>query len=115
MALHPHLAAMLEKAARFPPMHRVPLALVRESAPRQLATGLPKETVGSVEDIEIEGPSRPIRIRVYRPDDRADRPLSLFFHGSGFVICNLETHDDMCRQICRRADCVVVSVDYSLA
>ena len=115
MTLHPDLAAMIEKSARFPPMHRVPLALVRDSALRQLATGLPKEPVGSIEDIQIEGPGRPIRVRVYRPDTRNDRPLTLFFHGSGFVICSLDTHDDMCRQICRRAESVVVSVDYSLA
>ncbi len=115
MTLDPHLAAMIEKSARFPPMHRAPLALVRDSALRQLATGLPKEPVGSIEDIQIEGPGRLIRVRVYRPDNRTDRPLTLFFHGSGFVICSLETHDDMCRQICRRAESVVVSVDYSLA
>ncbi|MET0427968.1 MAG: alpha/beta hydrolase [Microvirga sp.] len=115
MTLDPVLAAKVEKGARFPPMNRLPLDLVRDAALRQLATGLPKEPVGSIEDIRFEGPDRPIRVRVYRPDSRGDRPLTLFFHGSGFVICSLDTHDDMCRQICRRAGSVVVSVDYSLA
>jgi acetyl esterase len=39
----------------------------------------------------------------------------VFFHGSAFIICSLETHDAMCRQICRRSGAVVVSVDYRLA
>jgi acetyl esterase len=39
----------------------------------------------------------------------------VFFHGSGFVLCSLNTHDGMCRNLCAGADCVVVSVDYRLA
>ena len=39
----------------------------------------------------------------------------MFFHGSGFVLCSLDTHDGMCRNLCAGAGCVVVSVDYRLA
>ena len=39
----------------------------------------------------------------------------VFFHGSGFVLCSLDTHDGMCRNLCAGAGCVVVSVDYRLA
>ena len=39
----------------------------------------------------------------------------VFFHGSGFVVCSLDTHDGMCRNLCAGANCVVVSVDYRLA
>jgi acetyl esterase len=39
----------------------------------------------------------------------------VFFHGSGFVLCSLNTHDGMCRNLCAGADCLVVSVDYRLA
>jgi hypothetical protein len=42
-------------------------------------------------------------------------PLLVFFHGSGFVLCSLETHDGMCRNLCAGARCVVASVDYRLA
>src|SRR5499427_1202934 len=42
-------------------------------------------------------------------------PLLVFFHGSGFVLCSLDTHDGMCRNPCAGAECVVASVDYRLA
>lgn len=115
MTLHPALTAMVAKAAKYPPMHLVPLATVREAAPRLLRTGLPPEHVDSAEDIVLGELPRPVRVRVYRPDTGKGRPLTLFFHGSGFTICSIETHDAMCRQICARSGSVVVSVDYSLA
>jgi acetyl esterase len=115
MPLHPQLAAMVAKASRYPPMHQVPVPLLRESAAKQLRTGLAKEDVAKVEDAAIDGPGGPIRIRIYRPTLESDLPLTMFFHGSGFVICSLDTHDDMCRQICNRSGTIVVSVDYRLA
>jgi acetyl esterase len=39
----------------------------------------------------------------------------VFFHGRGFVLCSLDTHDGMCRNLCAGAECLVVSVDYRLA
>jgi acetyl esterase len=113
--LHPQLAAMVEKAARFPPLHKLPLGDLRQAAPRMLKTGLPSEEVALVEDLVLPGYARQIRLRVYRPNMDAGNPLTMFFHGSGFTFCSIETHDAMCRQICNRAASVVVSVDYSLA
>jgi acetyl esterase/lipase len=63
----------------------------------------------------IPGPRGEMRIRIYRPDMDGACPVVVFFHGSGFVICSIETHDGLCRQICLRAGVVVVSVDYALA
>jgi acetyl esterase len=113
--LHPQLAAMVEKAARFPPLHKLPLGDLRQAAPRMLKTGLPCEEVASVEDLVLPDYARQIRLRAYRPNLDAGNPLAMFFHGSGFTFCSIETHDAMCRQICNRTSGVVVSVDYSLA
>jgi len=96
-------------------MNEAPLAAVRGAAAKLLDTGLPRETVGSVETITIDGPDRAIPLRIYRPDDEPGRAVILFLHGGGFAICGLDTHDAMCRQICRRSRAVVVSVDYALA
>ncbi len=115
MDLHPLLAGMVEKASRYKRMNEAPLAAVRGAAAKLLDTGLPRETVGAIEDILIDGPGRTIPLRVYRPDDSQGRALILFIHGGGFAICGLDTHDAMCRQICRRSGAVVVSVDYALA
>jgi acetyl esterase len=54
-------------------------------------------------------------VRTYRPGTPGPHPTVVFFHGGGFVIGDLETHDDHARLLCRDVDAVVVSVDYRLA
>ena len=115
MALHPQLQAMLDKAAGLPPMHTVPIPAIRATDLARYSFGVPKEEVAWTEDRSIPGPHGGIRLRIYRPDLRDGLPVTMFFHGSGFCICSIDTHDAMCRQICRRAGIVVVSVDYRLA
>src|SRR6266849_5777397 len=53
--------------------------------------------------------------RLYTPSGSGPFPLMVFFHGSGFVLCSLDTHDGMCRNLAAGIGCVVVSVDYRLA
>ena len=115
MPLHPTLAAMLAKTADMPAINTVPVATIRAGDNTRYLTGLPADVVHSVEDRVITGPRGDIPIRIYRPDAEPMRPVTVFFHGSGFVICSIESHDGMCRQICRRSGSVVVSVDYRLA
>jgi acetyl esterase len=115
MALHPQLMAMVKKASRQKRMHEAPLDLVRSAAPRILDSGVPREGVASIEDLVMDNAGHTVPLRVYRPDDHSGLPLILFFHGGGFTLCSIETHDGMCRQICNRSQAVVVSVDYALA
>jgi acetyl esterase len=69
----------------------------------------------STEDRSVPGPAGDIPIRIYRPEG-ADRPgVCVFFHGGGFVLGNIATHDRDCRMIADQASCLVVSVDYRLA
>jgi acetyl esterase len=68
-----------------------------------------------VEDRMITGPESEIPIRVYRPRTDGTLPVLVYFHGGGWVIGGLDTHDGTCRLLCRETDCVVVSVDYRLA
>jgi acetyl esterase len=68
-----------------------------------------------VEDVLIEGPGGPLELRVYRPRGERLRPGVLYFHGGGWILGSLETHDDMCAEIAAGADVVVVAVDYRLA
>lgn len=67
--------------------------------------------VGSVLDFEIGG----LRVRHYRPDRTDGGPLTVYFHGGGFVLGDLDTHDEPCRMLCRYAGCHVLSVAYRLA
>lgn len=75
--------------------------------------------VGAVEDRSIpgydDGPDVPVRL--YRPDAVADdeRPTIVFYHGGGFVIGDLDTHDVVCRHVTNETGSVVISVDYRLA
>lgn len=56
-----------------------------------------------------------IKIRIYCPNAAQDLPVIVYFHGGGFVINDIETHDSVCRIIAKKNQAVVVSVDYRLA
>ena len=71
--------------------------------------------VASVTNLSIPGQVDPIRARHYRPINGEGEPLLVFYHGGGQVIGDLDTHDDVCRQICREGGLHVLSVDYRLA
>ena len=66
-------------------------------------------------DLTIPGPDSPLRARHYRPAVADAAPLLLFFHGGGFVLGDIESHDGLCRMICGDAAIHVLSVDYRLA
>jgi acetyl esterase len=110
------------------------LALMEQLGETSLAAGTPAQardgmrmmTVGirdpatlasvrSVSDSSVPGPAGDIGIRVYRPEAEGPVPTIVFFHGGGFVIGDIETHDDQARLLCRDVGAVVVSVDYRLA
>lgn len=69
--------------------------------------------VVATRDFTIAGPAAEVPVRHYRAEDGA--PLLVFYHGGGFVIGNLETHDALCRRISRDAGVHVLSVAYRLA
>ena len=85
---------------------------LRDLPRRQLHEGM------RVEDTSIDGPDGPIAVRVYWPEaDAGDgpHPVTMYFHGGGFALGDLDTHDVTCRQHAAQARTVVVSVDYRLA
>ncbi|GAB7145507.1 alpha/beta hydrolase [Mycobacterium riyadhense] len=91
-------------------------------AVRQRLRNLPRRAVHPelrVEERAITGPAGALDIRIYWPPSSSDRtavaPVLLYFHGGGFVMGDLDTHDGSCRQHAVGADAVVVSVDYRLA
>ena len=71
--------------------------------------------VASVEDLTLPGPAGDVPARVYRPGADGACPTVVFFHGGGYVIGDLDTHDNQARTLCREADAVVLSVGYRLA
>jgi acetyl esterase len=71
--------------------------------------------VAKVEDRVIPGPAGDLPVRIYTPDAPAPRPVIAFFHGGGFVICSVDTHDGLARRLANATGAVVVSVEYRLA
>lgn len=72
--------------------------------------------VGAVEDTTVPGGAGEIPARIYRPDtDAAGAPTVLFAHGGGWVIGDLDTHDNQARAICAGVGATVVSIDYRLS
>jgi acetyl esterase len=107
-------------AAAFPPVDFTRSGtenrrLVKEAAAKVIPEA--PEPVGSVVDRELPGPLGPIPVRVYRPLAAGPEPLPIvaFFHGGGWVVCDLDSHDGICRALANASGCLVVSVDYRLA
>lgn len=69
----------------------------------------------AITDLTIPGPDGPLPTRHYRPAVERPAPLLAFFHGGGFVVGDIESHDGLCRMICHDAAIHVLSVDYRLA
>jgi len=89
--------------------------LFRETRPASTPT--PPE-IGAVRNLMADGPGGPIPLRVYRPTGVAAAtplPALVYFHGGGWVIGDLDTHDVQCRQLTAEAGIAVIAVDYRLA
>jgi acetyl esterase len=101
-------------AAGGPGLHELPLDEARKAPYQMIELGGPEESVAQVEARIVPGAVH-IPLRVYRPSFAQDLPALVYFHGGGFVICNLDTHDRECRMLANASGSVVVSVDYRLA
>ncbi|MFB6071599.1 MAG: alpha/beta hydrolase [Halobacterium sp.] len=107
------LAAM--DAMDAPDVHELPPEEARALREEFFANADPITDVGSVEDRTVPGPDGEIPVRVYAPDSDGPHPVVAFFHGGGFVLGDLDSHDAPCRVLASDADVVVVSVDYRRA
>jgi len=115
VAIDPMIGAFLQTPmAQFPPAEQLTAALLR-MALRQYPAPVLAPAIHRTQDLSIPGAAGPIRARLYQPSASPDLPLIVFFHGGGFVICDIDTHDDMCRQLANDSGCALVSVEYRLA
>ena len=117
--LTPQMRSVLQRMARAgrPHLH----TLTPEQARAAYAAGadvleVPRAELARVEDLHIparDGHAMPARL--YAPSLAAGHPVLLYLHGGGFTIGSIATHDVLCRELARRASCMVVSLDYRLA
>ncbi|MGW2769568.1 alpha/beta hydrolase [Streptomyces sp. NPDC001275] len=110
----PEVRAFIDRAtANFPPLgtQMTDITEVRAFFASRPAPDLPPLPVARVRDDDAQG----VPVRVYDPCLREDAPVVLFCHGGGFVLCDLDSHDDFCRRIADATGAVVVAVDYRRA
>ena len=116
MSLDPQIAPLIEALdAGFPPVHTMTGAQARATIRSRFVPPAKPEPVAEVRDETIPGPGGDIPVRIYRPDRPGDLPVLVYAHGGGFVFCDLDSHDGLCRNIANRLAAVVISVGYRLA
>jgi acetyl esterase len=120
MALDPQARAVIEQAARAPlPAYSEVGAVEARRLYKATRAVLspPASAVDEARDLSMPGPGGDLPLRLYRPLNPGKEPLPvlLFFHGGGWTVGDLDTHDEVCRALANAARCAVVAVDYRLA
>ncbi len=117
--LHPQARALLDlidqRAA--PAVHeQTPLEARESYRARRFFTQPDAQPVAQVRELTADGPHGPIAMRLYRPTPETSSalPVLVYFHGGGWVIGDLDTHDALCRALANGSGCAVVSVDYRM-
>ncbi|MFT3721713.1 alpha/beta hydrolase [Pseudorhodoferax sp.] len=111
MPLDPQIAQVLQALQAMPPMETMTLEELRNVYPPPTE----REPVGEEQELLIPSAQGGIPARLYRPRTMERTGLTVFFHGGGFVIGSIESHDAACRRLCNLTGAAVLSVGYRLA
>lgn len=117
--IRPDVKAFVDflNSATTPKLHEMPIEQGREMmrSQRALADAEPMP-LAVVRDVSIPGPAGTIPARLYDPrENREPGPAIVYFHGGGFVVGDLDSHDPICREIAQEMDLPLIAVDYRLA
>jgi acetyl esterase len=119
--LHPQAKALLELMVErgIPPTHTLTPADARAFYRERRAVTQPDPpSIAETRELRCDGPHGPIPLRLYQPQLAAERkvvpPVLVYYHGGGWVIGDLDTHDTLCRELANGAGCALVAVDYRL-
>ncbi len=118
MPVDPQIQTVLDQMAAigFPGLSTLPVEQARQAlALMGSARAEGAEEVSRVEDVEIPGPAGTIPARAYAPAGDGLLPVVVYYHGGGWVLGGLESHDGTCRALANATGALVVSVDYRLA
>ena len=112
MSVDKQFQDIIELYSHLPSLGDLPLETLRSAPMPANRTPTP---VDAVTDRTITGPGGDLQLRIYRTGAGDTLPLLLFMHGGGFVLGNLDSHDEMARILTANTGCVTVAVDYRLA
>ncbi|WP_255799528.1 alpha/beta hydrolase [Mycobacteroides abscessus] len=118
MSLDPQVAVLIETLdAGFPPVHTMTGAEARAAIRSRFVPTAQPEPVSEVIERTIDRGDGPIAIRIYRPQAITPDglPTLVYAHGGGFVFCDLDSHDALCRNLANLIPAIVISVAYRLA
>lgn len=116
MELDPQVRALLKLFEGRPAVNTLPVEVARRGYAESMAKLVPRPAGPVGVDRQIPGPGGDLRVRIYRAEGAQGKlPLIVYFHGGGWVLCDLETHDALCRNLATEAQAVIVSVDYRMA
>lgn len=118
MTVHPTIQALLDQLAALDATlagNDDPAAAREAYEALHGATDPSDLPIGKVEDTSFKGPGGEVPVRIYTPVGGSDGACLVFFHGGGFVIGSLKSHDALCRNLANASDAKVISVDYRLA
>ena len=115
-SLDPEAHAILEviQAMQLDPIHTLSVPAARERMRSSLIAKTAPLPLWGIEDIELPYPGRSLPLRLYRPAN-GRLGLALFLHGGGWTYNDLDTHDELCRQLARGSGLVLAALDYRLA
>jgi len=113
MPVNPELQTLLQAMNSGPPLDQVPVQILRQGdSPIPRDPGAP---MAAVVDRTVATPDGDLPVRIYRPRETALLPVLVYFHGGGWVLGSIDSHDSVARNLARSADCLVLSVGYRLA
>jgi len=120
MMLDPEVAVLLDSLSKSqaPALYDLPPDEAKETYRRaRLALATPDRANVTKRDLLAEGPFGPIPLRLYTPVSRVGEtlPALVFYHGGGFTVGDLDTHDGVCQHLCDKAGIAVVAVQYRVA
>ena len=115
--VHPAAQAMIDRAAVSTEVmeEMTPAEARAASDTRVMNAPLPRPDLAEVRDLVMPGPAGALTLRLYRPTHDTPLPYVMFFHGGGFMLGTLETHDSLCRQLALRSGVTIVAVEFRLA
>src|SRR5262245_44094267 len=116
MPLDPQARLLLDQFASTgaPPLHEMAVPDARQLMDTLRTMSPPGDPVAHVEDRTVPGPAGEIPVRLYRPEGGTP-PLLVYFHGGGWVLGSLESHDSTLRGLCNASGCAILAIDYRLA
>ena len=112
--VQPDMAMVLDFLATLglPGLDALPVDQARALSRQLAASRPPGPSVGEIVDGELAGAAGQLAYRLYRPPTPGPHPVAVYFHGGGWVLGGTDSDDPLCRDLCKRADALIVSVDY---